>query len=144
MLKISYAGCLGFNVFNLSHLCMAGGSPMQTRIITSLASIGQTLIQPIAATSSTSLTIATVTASVSTATTVAVATATPGGDSDAMHLTPHQQTLLARVQSQLKALAANQSRTPEQERFDRLICLLQLAADAGYTPCSKITAPLYT
>jgi len=86
-------------------LGMGSGSGMNTRIITSVAAIGQMQMQPSIATSTSASTVA--------AGTVAAGTA--------IHLTPQQHTLLMRVQSQLKALASNPSRTPEQERFLHLL-----------------------
>jgi len=81
------------------------GSGMHTRIITSVAAIGQTQMQPLIATST-------------PASAVAAGTVSAG---TTIQLTPQQQTLLARVQGQLKALASNPSRTPEQERFLHLL-----------------------
>jgi len=83
---------------------------MQTRIITSVAAVGQSQMQPLIATSTPASTVATGT--------VAMGTFSTG---TAIHLTAQQQTLLARVQNQLKALASNPSRTPEQERFLHLL-----------------------
>jgi len=90
---------------------VAGGSGVQTRIITSIAAIGQSPIPPSVAISSTPASVV----SMGTASVATVTTGTP------IHLTQHQQTLLARVESQLKVLAANPSRTPEQERFLHLL-----------------------
>jgi len=78
---------------------------MHTRIITSVAAIGQTQMQPLIATST-------------PASAVAAGTVSAG---TTIQLTAQQQTLLARVQGQLKALASNPSRTPEQERFLHLL-----------------------
>jgi len=85
---------------------VAAGVGMQTRIVTSVAAVGQSV-----AATSTSASFVT-TGTVSTATVAAGTT---------IHLTAHQQALLTRVQGQLKALAANPSRTPEQERFLHLL-----------------------
>ena len=93
----------------------AGGSGIQTRIITSVAAIAPNQIRPMEATSvSTTSTVATAAVSMATVTT-----------GTAIHLTAHQQTLLARVQGQLKALASNPSRTPEQEKFLHLLVQAQ-------------------
>jgi len=93
-------------VFNLSDVGTV--SAVQTRIITSVAAITQTQMQPLITNSASAVTTGTVTMG-----TVSAGTA--------IQLTPQQQTLLARVQGQLKALASNPSRTPEQERFLHLL-----------------------
>jgi len=90
---------------------VASISGMQTRIITSVAAVCQSQIQPAVVVASTSA------SAVATAT-VSMATVSTG---TTIHLTAHQQTLLARVQGQLKALAANQARTPEQDRLLHLL-----------------------
>jgi len=109
---------------------MSSGPAIQTRIITSIAAIAQSPAQPVATTST----------AVVTTTTVSMATVATG---TTIHLTQHQQTLLARVEGQMKALASNTSRTPEQEKFLLLLmnaqqqihaqgrCQLQAALTGG-------------
>ena len=91
-------------------MCVTGGLGMQTRIITSVAAIGQSQLQPATAAATSTSVVATGTISMG-----AVTTGTT------IHLTAHQQSLLARVQSQLKALASSPSRTPEQDRLLHLL-----------------------
>jgi len=103
---------------NFLRLCtnvlgMGGGSDVHTRIITSVAAIGQSQMQPLIAAS-----LSTAASAVATGTAVSGGTFSTG---TAIHLNAQQQTLLARVQGQLKALASKPSRTPEQERFLHLL-----------------------
>jgi len=90
---------------------MVNRPAVQTRIIASVAAVGPTQMQPVTVTSASS--------SVVSAATVTMGTVTTG--TTTIHLTAHQQTLLARVQGQLKVLASNPSRTPEQEKFLHLL-----------------------
>ena len=111
---------------------MSSGSSIHTRIITSIAAIAQSPASVI-----TMATISMATAPMATVSTATVAT------SSAMQLTAHQQTLLARVEGQIKALASNTARTAEQERFLQLLtnaqrqihaqgrCQLQAALTGG-------------
>ena len=91
---------------NLPVSGVSSGSSVQTRIITSIAAIAQS---PVATTSASGITTAT------------ASTATVAAGTMAVHLTAHQQTLLARVEGQMRALASNAARTPEQERFLQLL-----------------------